>query len=353
MGLQHFTFHIPNLVARGIHSHTFAKLFQIFKSNYKMSFQNKVCIITGSGQGMGKAFATKLLENGAKVCISDVNEVKANATLDELRSRFGDDSVCFVKCDVTQKNEIVHLFDEAENFFKVKCIDVMVNNAGVNDNFGWQKAMEVNILGLMTASEIALERMTKSPNKGAIVNMASTAALVTGIGQLMIGYTVSKTGVLAYTRSMAEEYKNHGVAMKCICPLWVDTELVSSAKEHSGRLGSMVTQSVNETGGFMQPEDVAESFYKLLTECGNGTVMWTSKTTPCILMPDVGKINLAILAIMSKFLHKVNGSTIVGPRQQIMLLSLAVLVLTYVLSYFPSLVLAGIGLLIIAISLKL
>ena len=83
-------------------------------------------------------------------------------TMAEMRERFGDGSVCFVKCDVTKEEEFANLFDKAEEFFKVKCIDILVNNAGINTNFGWRKCMDVNIMAVMMGSEMAMERMIKS-----------------------------------------------------------------------------------------------------------------------------------------------------------------------------------------------
>ena len=71
------------------------------RKQFRMDLQNKVAIITGSAQGLGKAFAARLLEVGVKVCISDVNKEKGEATLAELGERFGPEKVCFVQCDVT------------------------------------------------------------------------------------------------------------------------------------------------------------------------------------------------------------------------------------------------------------
>ena len=68
-----------------------------------MDIQNKVAIITGSAQGLGKAFAIRLLEAGAKVCLSDVNRESGEATLAELQEKYGKGWVGFVSCDVTNE----------------------------------------------------------------------------------------------------------------------------------------------------------------------------------------------------------------------------------------------------------
>ena len=101
-----------------------------------MEVSDKVCIITGSAQGIGKAYAAKLLENGAKICLADLNENTGNTTLKEFQETFGTDHVCFKRCDVTVEDDFSNLFDFAENFFNVKGIDMLVNNAGISENYG-------------------------------------------------------------------------------------------------------------------------------------------------------------------------------------------------------------------------
>merc|ERR1712158_251341 len=147
-----------------------------------MQVRDAVCLVTGSAQGLGKAFAVRLLAAGAKVCISDVREERGLATLEELREKFGKDKVTFVQCDVTKQEQFSKLFDECEAYFKVDCIDLLVNNAGINTNLGWRKCMEVNIIGVMNGTEIALERMKKHGVKGSIINIASMAGVGTGTG---------------------------------------------------------------------------------------------------------------------------------------------------------------------------
>ena len=83
------------------------------------------------------------------------------------KEKFGNDRVCFVKCDVTKEEEFENLFDEAEEYFKVQCIDILVNNAGINMNLGWKKCMDVNIMGVMMGTEMVVDRMVKSGKMGA------------------------------------------------------------------------------------------------------------------------------------------------------------------------------------------
>merc|ERR1711973_155045 len=71
----------------------------------KMQVRDAVCLVTGSAQGLGRAFAIRLLAAGAKVCISDVREEGGLATLEELREKFGKEKVTFVQCDVTKQEQ--------------------------------------------------------------------------------------------------------------------------------------------------------------------------------------------------------------------------------------------------------
>merc|ERR1712013_58746 len=180
-----------------------------------MSLSNSVCVITGSAQGLGKAFAVRLLTAGAKVCLSDLKQETGEKTLAELKERFGEDKVCFVACNVTVEQDFKNLFDKAEEFFKVSCIDILVNNAGINTNWGWKKCMEVNIMAVM-----------------------------------------------------------------------MDTEIVSSVatKDKPGLKGH-----IQKLGGMMTPEYVAEGFYRLVTQCSNGSAMAVLKGSPYIIVPDYNK----------------------------------------------------------------
>ena len=90
-------------------------------------------IITGSAQGLGKEYAERLLQNGCKVCLSDIDEVKGLETKMQFQKQFQlkDDGVCFVKCDITKKDDWSELWDLAEKSLKGP-IDILINNAGLS-----------------------------------------------------------------------------------------------------------------------------------------------------------------------------------------------------------------------------
>ena len=301
----------------------------------KMDVKNTVCIITGSTQGLGKAFAKILLDNGARVCISDLREEMGKPVVEEYQEKYGKENVCYIQCDVTQEDQFENLFDQTESYFKVNCIDLLVNNAGINTNFGWKKCMEVNIIGVMTGTDIALKRMKKASKKGSIVNTASMAGIVTGYGEDMIGYSVSKHGVVALTRTLATDYKHHGVSIKAICPAWADTDIVSSAKDNADdKTRKELSKSINSQGGLMTPEYVAEGFYKLVTKCDNGAVIWAIKNTPFLIIPDDGQGMVIIRAIMAKLLGKIMGYDMITVFHQKLFLALFIIFSIVICNWF-------------------
>merc|ERR1712226_1565870 len=174
-----------------------------------MKVQDAVCLVTGSAQGLGKAFAVRLPTAGARVCISDVREEGGLATLKELREKFG------------------------ENIVK--------------------------------------QRMKKQPKKGTIVNTASMAGIMTGFAEDALPYFVSKHGVVTLTRTLNASFQESGVEVKALCPAWADTEIVSGVSGDERK--AVVNKIVAKHGGLMTVEYVAEGFYSLLTDCPRGSVL--------------------------------------------------------------------------------
>ena len=291
-----------------------------------MDVKNKVCIITGSAQGLGKAYAKILLDNGAKVCISDLNENTAKSTLEEFENRHGKGFVCFFKCDVTKQDQFEALFDQTEKYFNVSCIDILVNNAGILDSANWRLSMEVNIMAVMSGSDIAMQRMKKSHKKGSIVNIASTAGFLTGMGERSTGYFVSKHGVVALTRTLARTYAQHGVSIKALCPNWVNTKLVEKNKKD-------ISKSITRQGGLLTPEYVAEGFYKLVTKFGNGAVMSAVKGSPFVIIPDDSDLYVKLRIKLMGVLGSIIGKDVVTVFQQ-KIFFFGIMVSMFLLGYF-------------------
>ena len=140
-------------------------------------YKEKIAIITGSAGGLGKEFASRLLHWGCKVCISDINEQLGEKTRAEFSEIYGNEKVNFVKCDVRRHEEVRNLFQATKEYFNTDRIDILVNNAGVTDSdkFDWKMITEINYMGVMNGSTIAMEEMSKYG--GTVINVSSVLGL--------------------------------------------------------------------------------------------------------------------------------------------------------------------------------
>ena len=114
--------------------------------------------------------------------------------------------------------------------------------------------------------------------------------------------------------------------MKAICPLWVDTKMASTGVEKaSKKLATEMKKNIKATGGLLSPSDIADSFFSLLTECEPGAVMFSSKNTPCIIIPDIENTVVIVLTIMAKFVGKFTNQTLLRVRDQKLIVFLFIL----------------------------
>ena len=111
------------------------------------NFNGKVFIVTGSARGLGRAMAEEALKRGGKVTISDVMEKEGEETRTKFANDYGSDKVTFVRCDVRLEEEVKALWDKTVDYFGSP-VDVMVNNAGVNQVGGWKRCMDINIVSV-------------------------------------------------------------------------------------------------------------------------------------------------------------------------------------------------------------
>jgi len=267
-----------------------------------MELKDKIVVITGSGQGLGKAFARRILQDGAKVCLSDIQETLGLTTKKQLQEEFGLEKIHFVRCDVTKYEELTALYDEAESFFKDK-VDIWCNNAGVNHTLGWKKCMDIDIMAVMAGTYLAIDRMNKQKGGrgGLIVNTASIAGILSGAQGKEIAdansYFVAKHGVVALTRALAnpEMEAETGVKLQCICPMFADTNIIREGLE-----ADVVRGKIETLYGLMTPEFVAEGFRNLIVECGSGAALSCVKDVPFFTVPDISEPLVILLSIGAK-----------------------------------------------------
>jgi len=267
-----------------------------------MDVKGRCAVITGAAQGLGKAFAVRLLESGAKVCLSDLNTSVGEETLRELQTKHGMDRVHFIKCDVTKTEELTALYDGCEEYFGSK-VDIFCNNAGINTYWGWRKCMDVNIMAVMAGAELAMERMSleHGGRGGLVVNTASLAGLVHGWNAESYSYFASKHAVVSMTRSLGTEetFRHTGVKVQCICPAFADTAIIN---DKDG--GDSFRKELDESIGIISVGEVADGFMQLVEHCDNGAALIIYKDTPPMVYYDCTLGIIVVMVAMAKGLNK-------------------------------------------------
>jgi len=186
---------------------------------------NKIAIVTGAGQGIGKAIAEKLAAEGATVVVTDLDEAAARKTATALPAAVA------IAADVTDRQGVQSMADRVLQQFGR--IDVLVNNAGWDkaspfvdsDPADWDRAIAVNLYGVLHTCKAVLPIMAGQAS-GAVVNLGSDAGRVGSSGEAV--YSAAKGGVIAFTKSLAREMARHQVRVNCVCPGPTDTALFAS-----------------------------------------------------------------------------------------------------------------------------
>ncbi|XP_016372766.1 15-hydroxyprostaglandin dehydrogenase [NAD(+)]-like [Sinocyclocheilus rhinocerous] len=242
-----------------------------------MDLQNKVAVVTGGAQGLGRAFVEILLKKGSNVAFIDVNEPLGKELKAALAEEYGPDRVEFYAADVSSKEEFIGAFQKIVDRFGH--IDIMYNNAGVVNENDWEKTIAINMSGLVRGTYLALQYMKDNPDsKGAIINISSTAGL--WFVPTAPIYTATKYAVVGFSRAIAAVAmkSNLGLRINTLCPGVVKTNLLSSSniEDHFGQFSQLeeMKEMVLERNDFVEPEDVAKASLILVTdESKNGEIL--------------------------------------------------------------------------------
>lgn len=205
-------------------------LFTSSRGRTLRRFEGKVAVVTGGASGIGEATVRRLVLEGARVVIADVQEAPGRALATEL----GPAAARFVRTDVSKESDVAAAVDAGAEWGN-GALDVMVNNAGILGAIGaidlldlreYDYTLAVNLRGVVAGVKHAA-RVMKPAGRGAIVCTGSTAAVVGGLGPHC--YTVAKRGVDGLVRSAAIELRAHGVRINLVSPDLVATRLVADA----------------------------------------------------------------------------------------------------------------------------
>ncbi|WP_436935860.1 SDR family NAD(P)-dependent oxidoreductase [Halovenus marina] len=179
----------------------------------------RVAVVTGGANGIGRATANRLAAEGASVVVADIDGDGAQEVAEEIRDSGGDATA--VTVDVTDADEVTSMVETAVNGYGG--LDIAVNNAGIITPLvklgeieaeHWHRILSINLTGVWNCMQAELAAMDEEG--GSIVNVASVAGLV-GMPALG-GYTASKHGVVGLTRTAALEYAEAGVRVNAVAP---------------------------------------------------------------------------------------------------------------------------------------
>lgn len=217
----------------------------------------KVCVITGSGSGMGRDAALLFSSEGAKLCIADVNTEAGEKTAGECEDAF------FHEVNVADPDSVESMYAAtAERYGKV---DVLYNNAGImpdddasildTEVDAWQRVQDVNTKGVYLCCKYGIPHLLEAGG-GSVINVASFVALM-GAATSQISYTASKGAVLSMTRELAVEFARRGVRVNALCPGPVETPLLMRLfAETPGALERRLVHL--PMGRLAQPREVAQ-----------------------------------------------------------------------------------------------
>jgi NAD(P)-dependent dehydrogenase (short-subunit alcohol dehydrogenase family) len=197
-----------------------------------MRLKDKVALVTGAGNGIGRAIALKMASEGARVVVSDIHAPSGEVTVEEIKREGGD--ARFYAADVSQEIEVRNLLQFVEQTHGG--LHVLVNNAGVEvvkpvteiTEQEWDWLLGINLKGVFLCTKHGLPLLER--NGGSIVNVASAAG-VRGAA-LWSAYCASKGGVVLFTKAVAQEVKAKGkIRVNCLCPMAVDTSMATRGFE--------------------------------------------------------------------------------------------------------------------------
>ncbi|HEY8723137.1 MAG TPA: glucose 1-dehydrogenase [Gaiellaceae bacterium] len=188
----------------------------------------KICVITGAGGGMGREAALLFSEEGAQVCVADVNLEAAQSVANDTRDAFAH------QVDVADEASVKAMMEATVE--RYGGIDVLYNNAGISPNDdasvldtsveAWDRVQAVNTKGVFLCCKHGIPHLQQRGG-GSVINVASFVAIL-GAATSQISYTASKGAVLSMTRELAVQFARENIRVNALCPGPVETPLLLS-----------------------------------------------------------------------------------------------------------------------------
>ena len=191
-----------------------------------MELKDKVALVTGGGQGIGRVIGGNLAKSGAHVIFGDINLENAEKSAKAILANGG--SASAILLNVADPENVKEVFDLIAKEFKP--LDILVNNAGITKDGlfvrmkedDWDRVLAVNLKGSFLCGQQAAKQMMKQ-RQGAIVNIASIVGVMGNAGQA--NYSASKAGLIGLTKTMARELAPRNITVNAVAPGFIDTEM--------------------------------------------------------------------------------------------------------------------------------
>ena len=251
---------------------------------------NKITIITGASRGIGFACAERFAREGATVVLSDVNDEAGEAAAAKLRDSGAKAS--YQHCDVSQKSNVQHLFDEVVSAHGR--VDVAIANAGIVhgadildlEEEDFDRVISVNLKGVFLTGQIAARQMiNQQPDaqgqRGAIINMSSVNGVLAIPG--ITPYVIAKGGVNQWTKCLGIRMANEGVRVNGIGPGSINTEMFQSVADNPQKMREVMSRTPMQRAG--EPDEVAKIAVFLASE-------YSSYVTGQTVYVDGGRMGL-------------------------------------------------------------
>jgi 3-oxoacyl-[acyl-carrier protein] reductase len=211
-------------------------------------------LITGGAQGIGRAIALRMADEGAGVCIADINLESARATAGEIEKKGA--KVLAVELNVADPDSVSKAF--ATFIREFERLDILVNNAGITKDAlllrmkdeEWDAVLDVNLKGTFLCSKEAVRIMSKQ-RSGRIINISSIVAFTGNPGQA--NYSSSKAAIVGLTKTIAKEYASRGIRVNAIAPGFIETAMTDALPE---KVKEEMKRAI-PLGHFGKPEDIA------------------------------------------------------------------------------------------------